>query len=212
MCFSAAASFTSGIALGGIGTTALIRNKEKKLIPLASIPLLFGIQQIFEGFVWSSAATSQCHQISMYGFLTFALVFWPFYAPLAFFLAENNIKRKKILLGLFALGTIVSIYFLGVLFTEKISSAVTSNSIQYILDAPLVEFFTLIYFIATCTSAVLSSHRKLSIFGIFLTISLATALYFYFITFTSVWCFFAAILSLIIFSYINDEAKQKIKT
>ncbi|MCX6735204.1 MAG: hypothetical protein NTZ25_04855 [Candidatus Peregrinibacteria bacterium] len=208
MCFSAAASFSSGIALSGVGTAALIKNKEKRSIPLASIPLFFGIQQLFEGFVWSSLATSQCHQVAVYGFLAFALVFWPFYSPLAFFLAEKNIVRKKILLGLFALGTIVSIYFLGIMLTQPISSEVTKNSIQYILDAPLVVFFTLIYFIATCASAILSSHKRLTVFGIFLTISLAIALYFYFITFTSVWCFFAAILSLIIFSHINESSKK----
>ena len=209
MCFSAAASFTSGIALSGVGTAALIKNKEKSSIPLASIPLFFGIQQIFEGFVWSSLSNVQCHQISVYGFLAFALVFWPFYSPLAFFLAEKNIIRKKILLGLFALGTIVSIYFLGIMLTQPISSQVTNNSIQYLLDAPLVLVFTLIYFIATCASAILSTHKRLTYFGIFLTVSLAISLYFYFITFTSVWCFFAAILSLIIFSHINETSKQK---
>lgn len=209
MCFSAVASFTSGIALSAVGTAALIRNKDRGSIPLASIPLLFGIQQIFEGFVWTSAANSQCHQISVYGFLAFALVFWPFYAPLSFFLAEKNIIRKKILLVLFALGTIVSMYFLGVILTEPISSEVTKNSIQYMVDAPLVIFFTLIYFITTCASAILSTHKRLTIFGICLTLFLGIALYFYFSTFISIWCFFAAILSLIIFSHINEKAKKQ---
>lgn len=209
MCFSAAASFSSGIILSGIGTAALIKNKEKRCIPLASIPLLFGIQQLFEGFVWTSLANSQCNQIAVYGFLSFALVFWPFYSPLAFFLAEKNIIRKKVLLGLFALGTIVSIYFLGIMLTQPISSQITNNSIQYILDAPLVIFFTLIYFIATCASAILSTHKKLTNFGILLTISLVIALYFYFVTFTSVWCFFAAILSLIIYNHVDGKSKEQ---
>lgn len=209
MCFSAAASFSSGIALSGIGIAALIINKDKKAIALASIPLFFGIQQLFEGLIWTSGINTQCHQISMYGFLTFALVFWPFYCPLAFFLAEKNLIRKKILLGFFGLGTIVSIYFLGVILTQPISSEITNNSIQYIVNAPLVLLFTLTYFITTCASAILSTYKRLKIFGIFLTIFLTTTLYFYFITFISVWCFFASILSLIIFSHIYENSKQK---
>jgi hypothetical protein len=209
MCFSATASFSSGIILSAVGTTALIKNKDKSSIALASIPLFFGIQQLFEGFVWISLPSTQCHQISMYGFLAFSLVFWPFYSPLAFFLAEKNIVRKKILLGLFALGTIVSMYFFGVMLTQPITSEISNNSIQYLVNAPLVLIFTLIYFIATCASAILSTSKKLKIFGIFLTLFLAISLYFYFATFNSVWCFFAAILSLIIFSHINEVAKQK---
>lgn len=211
MCFSATASFSSGIILSAVGTAALIKNKDKGSIALASIPLFFGIQQLLEGFVWISLPNTQCHQISMYGFLAFSLVFWPFYSPLAFFLAEKNIIRKKILLGFFALGTIVSIYFLGVMLTQPITSEVSNHSMQYFVNAPLVLVFTLIYFIATCASAILSTYKRLKVFGLLLTVFLATALYFYFITFISVWCFFAAILSLIIFSHINEASKQQPK-
>lgn len=207
MCFSATASFLSGTALSSMGTAALIRNKEKRNIPLASIPLFFGIQQIFEGFVWTTAAGSQCQQVSVYGFLVFALVFWPFYTPLAFYLAEKNDKRKKIMAFLFFLGTVVAFYFLRLMLTQPIHSEIVNNSIQYVINAPFVLTFTLIYFIATCVSAILSTHKRLRIFGILLTISLALSLYFYFVTFTSIWCFLAAILSIIIFLHINDNAK-----
>ncbi|MBI5754277.1 hypothetical protein HZA40_04005 [Candidatus Peregrinibacteria bacterium] len=211
MCFSATASFASGTALSIMGTAAIIRNKDKKNIALATIPLFFGIQQIFEGFVWNTASATLYHQISVYGFLAFALVFWPFYAPLAFYLTEKNRLRKKIMGVLFLLGITVSFYFLILLITQTIYSEVANNSIAYIIDAPLVIFFTIVYFIATCTSALTSSHKRLRNFGILLTISLALSLYFYFVTFTSVWCFFAAILSIIIFLYINDEYKQHAK-
>jgi hypothetical protein len=49
MCFSATASFIAGTTLSIIGI-ATIRNVERRSeLPLALIPLLFGIQQLIEG-------------------------------------------------------------------------------------------------------------------------------------------------------------------
>ena len=53
MCFSATASYTAGVLLVGMGGVVLSRVREKREIAYAAIPLLFGIQQLSEGLVWS---------------------------------------------------------------------------------------------------------------------------------------------------------------
>jgi hypothetical protein len=46
MCFSAAASFTASSVLALIGIMALLKTQgNRRLLPAASIPLIFGIQQ-----------------------------------------------------------------------------------------------------------------------------------------------------------------------
>ena len=54
MCFSATASFSAGAVLTGLGAVSLSKASSPREYPFASIPLLFGIQQITEGFVWLS--------------------------------------------------------------------------------------------------------------------------------------------------------------
>ena len=53
MCFSATASFTAGTALIAVGGVSLRRSRGKAELPLALVPLLFGVQQLSEGLLWS---------------------------------------------------------------------------------------------------------------------------------------------------------------
>lgn len=52
VCFSATASFVAGGTLSVVGGVTLSRVQHRREVPFAHIPLLFGIQQIVEGFVW----------------------------------------------------------------------------------------------------------------------------------------------------------------
>ena len=54
MCFSATASFSAGTVLTVLGVATMRATRRKAEIPLASIPLLFGLQQIVEGMLWLS--------------------------------------------------------------------------------------------------------------------------------------------------------------
>lgn len=82
-----------------------------------------------------------------------------------------------------------------------VTSQVLENHIAY--DSPhfYVVPVMLLYLTATCASSLLSSSRVIQVFG---ALSLATFLAAYAIhvaTFFSVWCFFAAVLSFIVFDY-----------
>ena len=52
MCFSATASFTAGLFLAGIAVVTLKSVRQTHELPIAAIPLLFGIQQLSEGVIW----------------------------------------------------------------------------------------------------------------------------------------------------------------
>ena len=54
MCFSATASFAAGTALSAVGGLTLRKSQGKVELPLALVPLLFGVQQFSEGFLWLS--------------------------------------------------------------------------------------------------------------------------------------------------------------
>ncbi len=204
MCFSAPASFIAGTALSAVGVATLTRVKKHKEIPLALIPLLFGIQQLTEGVVWVSLryGMTTLNTISSYSFVFFAQVLWPIYVPIAVLLIETVKWRKRIIVACVGLGAVVSAYLLYLLIAFPLHSQIVFHSIQYVCDAAWHVPFSLhavFYIIATCVSTLISSHKMVRWLGITTTVFLGVAYYFYSVTFASVWCFFAALLSVIIF-------------
>jgi uncharacterized protein YqhQ len=59
------------------------------------------------------------------------------------------------------------------------------------------------YVAATCVSSMFSSHKMIKIFGVMALAAFIISYLFYKMFFISVWCFFAAIMSIIIYGYFN---------
>ncbi len=208
MCFSAGASFIAGGALGATGVFTLSKARKKSELPFASIPLLFGVQQAIEGVVWLSFGSPLINTVMIYAYSMFSHVLWPIYVPLSVVLLETVHWRKKVLFAFLLMGIVVSTYLLYFLLTLPLSAQVVNKSIVY--DSP--HFYVIpvliLYFSATCVSSLFSSHKLVNVFGIAALISAAIAYIFYATSFISVWCFFAAILSSLIFLYFKLKKKQ----
>jgi hypothetical protein len=52
MCFSPQADFAAGAVVTGMGVEALRRVRVRRELIVGALPLLFGIHQLVEGFVW----------------------------------------------------------------------------------------------------------------------------------------------------------------
>jgi len=203
MCFSATASFVVGSALSAVGVVTVKKAKRKAEIPFALIPLLFGIQQITEGFVWLSFRfdTSWLNVIATYIYSLFSHVLWPIFVPISVGLLETVPWRKKALHIFQFMGIAVGLYLLYFLVKFPITSRVINESIVYNSPHFYIIPVLIFYFAATCISSLFSSHKIINIFGIIALLSAAVAYGFYAESFISVWCFFAAILSVIILLY-----------
>ena len=97
MCFSAAASFTVGAALmpAGIYCVSAALRKKPSHLGLAVVPLIFGIQQLSEGFVWH-ALDHDPQSVRSWSlvFLFFALAFWPLWFSVVGALMESQPRRR----------------------------------------------------------------------------------------------------------------------
>lgn len=209
MCFSAAASFTATVVLTAIGylTTKVVQ--DKRFVFLSWTPFLFAVQQFAEGVLWlsigaESRALASLAPLAMYLFLFFAFLIWPVWIPLSFFMAET-ITWRRVLLGiLLAIGILyddILLYFLWVQGpTAEIQIA--GNSLHY--DLPIfasISFMNshaqiLLYLILTMAPFFISSVAWIWLLGIANLIGFAVAAYYYEVAFVSVWCFFAALVSL----------------
>jgi len=207
MCFSATASFVAGGALSATGALTLTKAKTKAELPLASIPLWFGIQQTIEGIIWVSFGLPTLNTIMTYAYLMFAYVFWPVFVPIAILLIETNPVRKNILRFLSFIGCTMGLYLLYFIFADPGNAHIVNQSIAYDYQHLYPLLPLTFYVAATCGSGLVSSHKTINVFALAVLISFFFAYWFLNVTFISVWCFFAAVLSFIIFLYFYRRNK-----
>lgn len=212
MCFSATASFGASAAIAVIAVATIRKASTTGSYLVACIPLFFSIQQAFEGLLWISL----CHPdfqgwqaLAKNGFLIFATVVWPILLPLISWMLERKEIKKKILAGFCVLGTGVGLYFLYSLAAHSVTPIVQGSHIRYVLHFPGYnkDIMTVVYFVATVVPLLISSVRPLRWFGVLLLVSLCVTAFFYTGYFISVWCYFAAILSLVSFVAVGHLKK-----
>jgi hypothetical protein len=204
MCFSAGASFTAGAVISGVGIATLreVRDPSQKLF--AAIPLLFGLQQIAEGCVWLALQNPEMvllRKIFTLIFLLAAHVLWPVMIPLSLRVMEENPGRKKAI-GIFLIaGIILSLYYAFFLVFFRVLPEIASCHIYYRTASPgsiMLPAF-LLYLAVTIVPLMISSVRHMWIIGIIMFVGCVVSVIFYRLNVTSVWCFFAAVISMIIF-------------
>jgi len=205
MCFSATASFSAGIVLLGVGVLAVKSAHGPRELPLAAIPLLFSIQQLIEGIVWLTfrydAPLLNAAMTHTYSF--FSHVLWPVYVPVAVLLIEPPGWRRTTLWGLCAAGVAVAGYLMYMLVAFPVVSRATGQHIEYVSPHFFAAAVMSVYLLSTAISPMVSTHRWVKVFGVLALASFAAAYYFYARWFISVWCLFAAILSLVLCAHLT---------
>jgi hypothetical protein len=161
---------------------------------------MFGVQQVFEGVVWITQVNPEYalyNSIARYGFLFFAFFAWPLWIPFSLGHIETDEKRKKILFGLLSAGAVVSTLLAWGIITLGVTSAITCNHIQYVGIWPTVFQIPLTawYCLATLGSFFVMKKKMFHIIGLLGVLAVIVTIMSYYQWFTSVWCFFAAILS-----------------
>lgn len=212
MCFSAAANFTGSGVLGAIGVLTLTKVKHRREILFASLPALFAVHQFIEGFVWLGLdgvmSPTVTHNMGT-AFMLYAQGLLPFLMPLSVVLFESNARSRKRMLPFLAIGTLTTLYILWGLMAYPLEIYVRGNSIVYSNQATNITAVAVLYVIATCGSLLFSKVRDMVIFGwanvLILLVVMAVKRY----AFTSLWCAYAAVASIIILAYFWKSRKTR---
>jgi hypothetical protein len=204
MCFSAAASFTGSAVISAIGVATLTRVKKPAQVLFACIPLLFGIQQCAEGVLWltlKSGLYERLQNTAAYIFLITALVIWPTMIPLSVWPMEKPGLRRKVLTGLIITGGITSLFYVYCLLFYDVSPQIQSFHIRYVDNFPgtLVKIAFGLYLAVTIAPFFISSVKRMWLLGVLIAVSCIVTGIFFAQYLTSVWCFFAACISIVIF-------------
>ena len=209
MCFSATASFVAGTTLSVLGVATLRTTRSRSEAAFAAIPLLFGIQQIVEGVLWLSFGfdAPQLNVAMTYLFSLFSHVLWPVFVPFAIGLMETVAWRRRVIWGFQAVGLAVGMYLLYLILEFPVTSVALAN-IVYVSPHFYKIPVMLLYLAATCVSCFFSSIDTVRIFGALALLLFAVASLFFNLALFSVWCFFSALLSLIIYFHFRRNADQ----
>jgi hypothetical protein len=205
MCFSASASFIAGTTLTAVGVATLKRAETRAERPFAMIPLLFGVQQLTEGVIWLTFRHEAplLKQIMTYLYSGFSHALWPMYVPFAMGILEAIRWRRRAIFAFEAAGAAVGLYLLYFIVTRPVVAEVVGRHIVYVSP----HFFRIpvivLYLAATCVSCFFSSHGFVKLFGVLALLSFIAAYVVHVTTLVSMWCFFAAILSLLIYLHLR---------
>jgi hypothetical protein len=212
VCFSATANFVGSGILGALGIVTLTKVKHRRELLFAALPTLFGVHQFIEGFVWlgldgvlSPAVT---HDMGA-AFMLYAQGLLPFLMPLSVLLFEPNAKSRRRMVPFLVLGGGTALYILWALAAFPLQLYVRGDSIVYINQATNRTAVAVLYVIATCGSLFFSKIRMMVLFGganlAILLAVMAVKRY----AFTSLWCAYAAIASVIILAYFWKSTEER---
>jgi hypothetical protein len=204
VCFSAAANFVGSGALGALGIVTLTKVKHRRELMFASLPTLFAIHQFIEGFVWLGLdgvlQPPVAHNMGA-AFMLYAQGLLPLLLPLSVLLFEPDVKSRRRMLPFLVVGGGTTLYVLWALAAFPTQVYIRQNSIVYLNPGTNSTALALLYVIATCGSLFFSRIRDMVVFGaanlVILLIVMAVKRY----AFTSVWCAYAALASVIILVY-----------
>ena len=225
MCFSAEVSFALSGVLLPAGCYCIHRaiRKNRSLIPLSITPVVFGIQQVCEGFVWLGFAQHHAEmvQVSALLFLFFAVSFWPFWIPFLAWIGEPSEKRRRVFAIICFIGLTggLAAYLPLVLNTHILIAHVANHSIHYnianspVFDIVPMELWHCCYLAIVSAPLLASAKRNLVYVGVALVLAALVSHIFFWYSFASVWCFFAAILYLYLcWFFRNVTAPMKLRT
>lgn len=213
MCFSAAASFSSAALLVPLGIAAVERSwrdHRPELLPLALMPLGFGLQQGLEGVVWLGLNHGPAAPLLKGGalaYLFFALAFWPIWIPyvaLSLWPPQRHWPGRPLLWTLQGAGLVLGIglWLPLLLQPTRLEPVVLKGSIDYgltlLLSGGPAESIRYLYAAVIGLPLLLLPYAWLRSFGVALLASGLVAEWAYRQAFLSVWCYLSALLSVLI--------------
>ncbi len=201
MCFSATANFVGSTALGVLGVATLREVRHRRELLFAAVPLLFAVHQFTEGFVWlgldGRLSPAVTHDAGA-AFMLYAQGLLPLLLPLGILLFEPTVQRRRLMLPFAVVGGGLALYVLWALTAFPTQVYVKDNSIVYLNPATNDLTVAILYIIVTCGALFFSRIRPMVIFGIANLIILLITMLVKRYAFTSVWCAYAAIASVLL--------------
>jgi hypothetical protein len=206
VCFSATASFTAAAVLLPAGGLSLYRAwcGDRRYLALGALPLLFGVQQLFDGLVWRAGDVGDADAVTRFSlaYMFFSWLAWPIWVPVATYFVEPARRRPWYLLFAVVGGVLGGLQYVpyfahqGWLVTRFLPHAISYGGTQ-LLDFVIGRVGTYsLYLSVIIVPLLLSTQRDVKIFGVLVAFVVVVTYTFFQYAYVSVFCFGGAIMSL----------------
>jgi hypothetical protein len=213
MCFSATADFVGSAVLGTVGVATLMEVKDRRELLLAAMPCLFAVHEFIEGFVWlglnGTLSPEVAHNAGA-AYVLYAQGLLAFLLPLAVFLIEPTKRQRRRMLGFVILGGLLSLYLTWGLIAYPVAISMQAHSILYVNVITTTTLVAVLYVIATCGSLFFSGFRPLVELAWVNLVGLLVVMLVKRYAFTSVWCAYAAAVSVIIYFFFRRTRTHRL--
>ena len=216
MCFSAEASFAVAAVLIPAGVLSMVRadKTDRRYVPIAALPLFFGLQQAFEGMVWMADGNVVLVERFSFAYMFFSWLAWPIWVPFSVYFLEPK-QRKPLYLVLAILGGMMGAmqyfpYFAhdGWLTTEFLPHVIVYSG-KELFDYIIGRTTTYSIYVAVVVgSLLLSSDANIRIFGMLVAAVTVVTYVFFSYAYISVFCFGGAVMSLYLVWMIFGDGRQ----
>ena len=214
MCFSPEADFTAGVMVAGIGVETLRRVHARRELIVGALPLLFGVHQLTEGFVWLALrgqVSSGVGDAAKEAYIIYAHAVLPAIVPFGFALLEPDPRHSRRMWPLVCVGLLLGVYLLWQVTVYPVGAQQQAHCIDYTTHTPNYVLIGALYVLVTCGPALLSSRRYLRSFGL---VSLAGVIAVALVRadeLTSLWCLYVAVVSLLILEHFRRQRAFEVR-
>lgn len=212
VCFSASANFVGSAVLGAIGVATLGEVKNRRELLFAAMPCLFALHQFTEGFVWLAVDRYLpgvvAHDAGA-AYVLYAQGLLPFLLPLSVFLIEPTHNRRRRMLGFTILGALLALYILWGLIAYPLQVSAHGHGIVYFNQISTTTLVAMLYVTATCGALFFSGFPLLVVLGWLNFAGLLVVMLVKRYEFTSLWCAYAALVSVLIYYFFRRKRSHK---
>jgi hypothetical protein len=198
MCFSPEGDLIGGLVVTAVGVDACLHLRgrpEYRLI--APFPILLGLHQLDETFVWWQLQGHVPHAVgivAMWIYLLIAFVVLPTLVPTMVLLLEPR-ARRRVIAPFLALGVFTSATLLETIVNGHPRATLGSYHLAYTIGLQHGVVIIGLYILATCGSMLASGLRNVRWFGAVNLVAVIVLARLSADGFTSLWCFYAALAS-----------------
>lgn len=213
MCFSPEADMVAGVVVLGIGfDAALHAGRQPAAIATSAIPVLLGLHQIDEAFVWwglQGHVPESVGRTAMWIYLSIALVVLPTLVPALMLWIEPERARRWRMVPFALLGLVTAAVILETMLAGRPGVRLAHLHLAYSIG--LRHGVTVIgcYIVAMCGPLLLSSMRWFRWFGVANLVAVVTLAILVADGFTSLWCLYAALVSAGIAWHLRSNTSQR---
>ena len=199
MCLSAEGDLVAGVVVLAIGIDAC-RHLEgrREYLFVAGLPLLLGVHQIVEAFVWwglQGHVPERLGEVAMWAYLLVAFVALPALVPALVHRIEPDATRRRWIVPFVVLGTAVGAWLLVAMARTAPTAELGDFHVAYSVGLEHTVVVVGLYVIATCGAMLASTLRPVRWFGVANLVAVVVLARLSADGFASLWCFYAALAS-----------------